>query len=211
MPRYDGVLETVAFASHGQFWISHTERHSAFRTGKRALQTVLRCSDSVEIGTLARNKAANFVVLTRDPLADIRDLRSVEIVVKHGKPYPRSKYVPTVPTSSRQHTSHGVRVRLGQIDPDAHPVALAEANSSQHSGPGCRPGKWVCASMPYGSAPRGMPGYVRLCPIMNTQPSACPARLPPRKFLRSSLRAGHTTAVPRTVWSTKMSFVGSAP
>ena len=50
-----------------------------------------------QIGTLARDKVANFVVLRRDPLVDIRNLRSVEIVVKHGKPYPRSKYVPASP------------------------------------------------------------------------------------------------------------------
>lgn len=50
-----------------------------------------------EIGTLASGKAANFVVLTRDPLADIRNLRSVELVVKHGKSYRRSNYVPASP------------------------------------------------------------------------------------------------------------------
>lgn len=50
-----------------------------------------------QIGVLASGKTANFVVLKRDPLTDIRNLRSVEIVVKHGKQYLRSKYVPTVP------------------------------------------------------------------------------------------------------------------
>jgi imidazolonepropionase-like amidohydrolase len=51
-----------------------------------------------QIGVLASGKTANFVILKRDPLTDIRNLRSVEIVVKHGKQYPRSKYVPASPT-----------------------------------------------------------------------------------------------------------------
>ncbi|HEX3912747.1 MAG TPA: amidohydrolase family protein [Steroidobacteraceae bacterium] len=50
-----------------------------------------------QVGTLAGGKTANFVILKRDPLTDIRNLRSVEIVVKHGKRYPRSKYVPASP------------------------------------------------------------------------------------------------------------------
>jgi imidazolonepropionase-like amidohydrolase len=50
-----------------------------------------------QVGVLAGGKTANFVVLKRDPLADIRNLRSVELVVKHGKQYPRSKYVPASP------------------------------------------------------------------------------------------------------------------
>jgi imidazolonepropionase-like amidohydrolase len=50
-----------------------------------------------QVGVLAGGKTANFVVLKRDPLTDIRNLRSVELVVKNGKPYPRSKYVPASP------------------------------------------------------------------------------------------------------------------
>jgi len=50
-----------------------------------------------QIGTLASGRTANFVVLQRDPLTDIRNLRSVEIVVKQGKQYPRSGYVPADP------------------------------------------------------------------------------------------------------------------
>ena len=53
-----------------------------------------------EIGTLANGKTANFVVLRRDPLADIRNLRSIELVVKHGKSYSRSTYVPASPNLS---------------------------------------------------------------------------------------------------------------
>jgi imidazolonepropionase-like amidohydrolase len=50
-----------------------------------------------QVGVLASGKTANFVVLKRDPLTDIRNLRSVEIVLKHGKQYPRSKYAPASP------------------------------------------------------------------------------------------------------------------
>jgi imidazolonepropionase-like amidohydrolase len=50
-----------------------------------------------QIGTLASGKAADFVVLRRNPLADIHNLRSVEIIVKHGKSYPHSNYVPPSP------------------------------------------------------------------------------------------------------------------
>ncbi|HEX4243474.1 MAG TPA: amidohydrolase family protein [Steroidobacteraceae bacterium] len=47
-----------------------------------------------EMGTIAAGKLANFVVLTKDPLADIRNLRAVEKVVKRGKIHPRAEYVP---------------------------------------------------------------------------------------------------------------------
>ena len=50
-----------------------------------------------QVGVLANGKTASFVILKRDPLRDIRNLRSVEIVVKQGKQYPRSKYVPASP------------------------------------------------------------------------------------------------------------------
>ncbi|MBS0387583.1 MAG: amidohydrolase family protein [Proteobacteria bacterium] len=50
-----------------------------------------------QVGTLAAGKAADFVVLKRNPLADIRNLRSVEMVVKRGRQYPRSKYLPANP------------------------------------------------------------------------------------------------------------------
>jgi imidazolonepropionase-like amidohydrolase len=50
-----------------------------------------------QVGVLESGKTANFVILKRDPLSDIRNLRSVEVVVKHGKQYPRSKYVPASP------------------------------------------------------------------------------------------------------------------
>lgn len=47
-----------------------------------------------EMGSLERGKLANFVVLTRDPLADIANIRAIEMTVKRGRAYPRSSYTP---------------------------------------------------------------------------------------------------------------------
>jgi len=49
---------------------------------------------AAEMGTIASGKLANFVVLRKDPLSDIHNVQSVERVVKRGKEYPRSRYVP---------------------------------------------------------------------------------------------------------------------
>ena len=48
-----------------------------------------------DIGTLEVGKLANLVVLRRNPLESIDNIRSVDIVVKHGIQYPRSNYQPT--------------------------------------------------------------------------------------------------------------------
>ena len=47
-----------------------------------------------DAGTLEVGKLANLVVLRRDPLANIANLRSVELVVKRGVRFPRSRYRP---------------------------------------------------------------------------------------------------------------------
>ncbi len=52
-----------------------------------------------EIGTLEPGKLANFVVLTRNPLVDIANIRSIELVVKHGRSYPRKDYRPATDKS----------------------------------------------------------------------------------------------------------------
>ena len=44
---------------------------------------------SVEVG-----KLANFVVLARDPLADLNNLKSVTMTVKRGRVFERSAFVP---------------------------------------------------------------------------------------------------------------------
>ncbi|MGH8253341.1 MAG: amidohydrolase family protein [Steroidobacteraceae bacterium] len=47
-----------------------------------------------DAGSIASGKLANLVVLEKDPLQDITNLRSVFMVVKHGKRYARSEYKP---------------------------------------------------------------------------------------------------------------------
>jgi len=55
-----------------------------------------------QMGTVTGGKLANFVVLRKDPLANIHNLRTVETVVKRGKAYPRSGYVPAKPDLVKQ-------------------------------------------------------------------------------------------------------------
>ncbi|MGZ6039376.1 MAG: amidohydrolase family protein [Phenylobacterium sp.] len=47
-----------------------------------------------DMGTVAPGKLANLIVLTRDPLADIENLKSLELTVKRGRPYPRADFKP---------------------------------------------------------------------------------------------------------------------
>jgi len=47
-----------------------------------------------EIGTLEAGKRANIVFLAKDPLADIANLRSVELTVKGAQSFPRANYQP---------------------------------------------------------------------------------------------------------------------
>jgi imidazolonepropionase-like amidohydrolase len=49
------------------------------------------------IGTVERGKIADFVVLDKDPLDDIANIRSVLMVVKHGSQYRRSDYKAVIP------------------------------------------------------------------------------------------------------------------
>ena len=46
------------------------------------------------MGTIEGGKLADFVVLAKDPSADIGNLRSIETTVKRGKEYPRADYRP---------------------------------------------------------------------------------------------------------------------
>jgi imidazolonepropionase-like amidohydrolase len=48
-----------------------------------------------DVGTIEAGKLANLVVLNKDPLDKIANIRSVLIVVKHGVRYARSDYRPT--------------------------------------------------------------------------------------------------------------------
>lgn len=47
-----------------------------------------------EMGTIAPGKLANMVVLSRDPLADIANMRSVVLTVKRGRTYAREGFRP---------------------------------------------------------------------------------------------------------------------
>ncbi len=43
-------------------------------------------------GTIEAGKVANMMILKADPLADIKALRKVALVVKNGQLYPREEY-----------------------------------------------------------------------------------------------------------------------
>ncbi len=47
-----------------------------------------------DMGTVAPGKLANLIVTTRDPTADIENLKTLERTVKRGRDYPRAGFVP---------------------------------------------------------------------------------------------------------------------
>jgi len=61
---------------------------SATLVGARSMGT------EASMGTVKAGKLANFVVLAKDPLADITNLSSIELVVKRGHRYDRAEYKP---------------------------------------------------------------------------------------------------------------------
>jgi imidazolonepropionase-like amidohydrolase len=61
---------------------------SATLVGARSMGT------EASMGTVEAGKLANFVVLAKDPLADITNLSSIELVVKRGHRYDRAEYKP---------------------------------------------------------------------------------------------------------------------
>jgi imidazolonepropionase-like amidohydrolase len=50
-----------------------------------------------DMGSIAPGKLANFVVLAKDPADDIANIRSVVTIVKRGRAYARTDYVPVTP------------------------------------------------------------------------------------------------------------------
>ncbi|MEX1148021.1 MAG: amidohydrolase family protein [Sphingomonadales bacterium] len=56
-----------------------------------------------EIGTIEAGKLANLVFVSKDPLADIANLRTVTLTVKRGTGYPRSEYKPIEPGELNEH------------------------------------------------------------------------------------------------------------
>jgi imidazolonepropionase-like amidohydrolase len=49
---------------------------------------------AADMGEVAPGKLANFIVLAKNPLADIENLKSLEFVVKRGRTYPRTAFRP---------------------------------------------------------------------------------------------------------------------
>jgi imidazolonepropionase-like amidohydrolase len=47
-----------------------------------------------DMGTLEKGKLANIAFLAKDPLADIRNVRSVTLTIKRGAPFPRRDFKP---------------------------------------------------------------------------------------------------------------------
>ena len=61
---------------------------AATLTGARA------AAQDADMGTLAPGKLANMVVLAKDPLADIENLKSLELTIKRGRAYARADFQP---------------------------------------------------------------------------------------------------------------------
>jgi imidazolonepropionase-like amidohydrolase len=61
---------------------------AATQTGARA------AAQEADMGTIAPGKLANMIVLTKDPLADIDNLKSLELTIKRGRSYPRANFKP---------------------------------------------------------------------------------------------------------------------
>jgi hypothetical protein len=62
--------------------------HAATEVGARA------AAQAADMGTIAPGKLANLTVLSRDPTADIENLKSLEITIKRGRAYPRADFKP---------------------------------------------------------------------------------------------------------------------
>jgi imidazolonepropionase-like amidohydrolase len=53
-----------------------------------------RMGEGLEMGSITSGKLANMVVLSSNPLDDVRHMRSVLMSVKRGREFPRSDYRP---------------------------------------------------------------------------------------------------------------------
>jgi imidazolonepropionase-like amidohydrolase len=82
------MFEEILFLAHDVGMPSLQVLRSATLIGARA------CGQARDMGSLEPGKLANFVVLRADPIADIRNVRSVEPVVKQGQAFLRSDYRP---------------------------------------------------------------------------------------------------------------------
>tara|TARA_R110000787_G_scaffold3148_3_gene12595 strand:+ start:1342 stop:2712 length:1371 start_codon:yes stop_codon:yes gene_type:complete len=82
------VFDELAFLAQDVGMPAVEVIHSATDVGAQAIGV------AAEMGTVAPGKLANFVVLADDPLADINNIRSIEMTVKRGDQYRRADYVP---------------------------------------------------------------------------------------------------------------------
>ncbi|HEY2752106.1 amidohydrolase family protein [Phenylobacterium sp.] len=62
--------------------------HAATLVGARA------AGQEPDMGSIAPGKLADMIVLTRDPLADIQNLKSLELTIKRGRTYRRADFKP---------------------------------------------------------------------------------------------------------------------
>jgi imidazolonepropionase-like amidohydrolase len=62
---------------------------------------VIRQQD--KMGTIETGKMANLLILARDPLSDISNLRSTVFTIKRGRRFDRSDYRPIRPEEVEQH------------------------------------------------------------------------------------------------------------
>ncbi len=88
---WDDPWPTVSheFAALAKLGMSPAEiLHSATEVGARA------AGQAADMGTVAPGKLANLIVLTRDPTADIENLKSLELTIKRGRAYARSAFKP---------------------------------------------------------------------------------------------------------------------
>ncbi|WP_205598118.1 amidohydrolase family protein [Caulobacter sp. 17J65-9] len=67
---------------------------------RSATQVAARAAGrEADMGVIAPGKLANLVFVSKDPLADVSNLRSVAFTVKRGKVFPRADYSPPAPSS----------------------------------------------------------------------------------------------------------------
>lgn len=80
------VFAELAFLVHDVGMSPLQALHAATQVGARA------AAQDADMGTIEAGKLADFVVLAKDPSADIDNLRSVVATFKRGKAYPRADF-----------------------------------------------------------------------------------------------------------------------
>jgi imidazolonepropionase-like amidohydrolase len=85
---WPSVYDEIFFLVHDVGMDPLQALHSATQVGARA------AAQDADMGTIEAGKLADFVVLAKDPSADIGNLRSIETTVKRGREYRRADYRP---------------------------------------------------------------------------------------------------------------------